>query len=218
MAHIKPLHKLTLRDMMFNLEEYGGLSDGLSKLPLPDSIKIARRKYYIPKDMKEFTGSLCYGQLVFLTQKEENDFGAILRVMDGYYYPIVTGKKWDSDLALLFGKIVITCKVEELYPVAMHFSILTGEMIDREQELLHREPSKMELAAGIEKLNIFSELTALDFLRDSMKITVPEVLLTPYNECLVRFMIAKETAEFRDRYYALIREAETPKAKFKKQA
>ena len=58
----------------------------------------------------------------------------------------------------------------------------------------------MELAAGIEKLNVFSDLTSLDFLRDAMKCTVPEVLLTPYNECLVRFMVAKEQADYQERY------------------
>lgn len=73
----------------------------------------------------------------------------------------------------------------------------------------------MELAAGIEKLNIFSELTALDFLRDVMKITIAEVLLTPYKECLVRFMLAKETADFQERYYELMKEESQPKPKYK---
>lgn len=67
-------------------------------------------------------------------------------------------------------------------------------------------PSKKELAAGIEKLNPFAELSSLDFLRDNMKITMQEVMLTPYNECLVRFMMAKETMDYQERYYKLINE------------
>jgi hypothetical protein len=145
-------------------------------------------------------------------RKEENDFGAILRVIEGYYYPLVTRYeihklviykgtyKWDEDKALLFGKYILPLKAKDLYPVAMHLTTLIGEMAEREQKLLHREPTKMELAAGIEKLNVFSELTSLDFLRDAMKCTVPEVLLTPYNECLVRFMVAKEQADYQERY------------------
>ena len=215
MAHPKSIDKLTLRDMMLNLDIYSGLSDGLSQLPLSENIRIGRKKYSIPQSMEEFTDKICYGQRIFLTRKEENDFGLIVRVMDGYYYPLVTNKKWDADDALLFGKIVITCMAENLYPVAMHLTKLINEMSDREQKLLHREPSKMELAAGIEKLNVFSEMTSLHFLRDAMKITVPEVLLTPYNECLVHFMIAKEQAQFQERYFELMKETTQPKPKYK---
>jgi hypothetical protein len=170
---------------------------------------------FIPGDLNEFTARLCYGQRIFLLRKEENDFGLILRVINGFYYTLFTGKEWDEDQALLFGRNILTCTVKELYPTAMHLVTLTSEMVDREQKLLHREPSKIELAAGIEKLNVFSELTALDFLRDVMKITVPEVLLTPYNECLVRFMLAKETADFQERFFELQREEVKPKSKYK---
>jgi len=215
MAHIKSIDKLTLKEMMLNFELYLGLPDGLAQLPCPEKIQIRKNYYQVPKDMDDFTKNICYGQRMFFTQKEDNDFGLIIRILDGYYYPIVTGKKWDADKALLFGKYIITCTVEELYPVAMHLITLVSDMTDREQKLLHREPSKMELAAGIEKLNIFSELTALDFLRDVMKVTVPEVLLTPYNECLVRFMLAKETADFQERYYELVKEESQPKPKYK---
>jgi hypothetical protein len=57
-------------------------------------------------------------------------------------------------------------------------------------------------------------MTSLHFLRDAMKITVPEVLLTPYNECLVHFMIAKEQAVFQERYFQLMKEANEPKKKY----
>ena len=212
MAHMKSIDKLTLLEMINNFQFYIGLPDGLSQLPLPQYIKIKRKKLTIPKDLKEFTDNICYGQRLFLMRKEENDFGSILRVVNGYYYPLVTryemhkliiykGKyKWDEDNALLFGKNILHLYVKDLYPVAMHLTTLIGEMAEREQKLLHREPTKMELAAGIEKLNVFSELTSLDFLRDTMKCTVAEVLLTPYNECLVRFMLAKEQTDYQERY------------------
>ena len=203
---MKPIHKLTLKEMILDFETYSGLPDGLLQLPLPDNIRIGKKRYSIPASLEEFTRSICYGQRIFLTQKEDNDFGQIVRIMDGYYYSLVTNNKWDADKALLFGNLILTCTVNELYPVAMQLITYTGEMAEREQTLLHREPSRMEVAAGIEKLNVFSELTSLDFLRDAMKITVPEVLLTPYNECLVRFMIAKETNEFQEKYFELMKE------------
>jgi hypothetical protein len=198
--------EVTLKDMILRFDKYYGLPDGLIKLPVSDFLKIKRKKLPIPKDSKELADNICYGQRLFFSRKEENDFGLIIRMIDGYYYTKYTGEKWDEDKALLFGKIVITCDVKELYPTAMHLVNLVGELVEREQKLLHREPSKIELAAGIEKLNVFSELTSLDFLRDAMKCTVPEVLLTPYNECLVRFMIAKETNDYQSRYFELMNE------------
>jgi len=216
MARIKDIEQLTFREMMTHLDLYSGLPDGLIELPLPGKIQIGRKKYDIPSTMNEFAGNICYGQRLFLAREEPNDIGLITRMMDGYYYPVVTGKKWDEEKALLFGNKILPCKVKELYPVAMHLIKLVSELADREIKLLHREPSKIELAAGIEKLNVFSEMMSLDFLRDNMKISIPEVILTPYNECLVRFMNAKEMAAFQERYFELIKEEATAKPKYKK--
>ena len=202
--------------MADNFELYSGLPDGLIELPCPYEIAIDKKKYPVPQTMEPFADKICYGQRLFMARKEDNDIGLICRMIDGYYYPIVTGEKWDEEKALLFGNKVITCKVKDLYPTAMHLLTLTGDIADRERELLYKEPTKIELAAGIEKLNVFSELNALDFLRDAMKCTVPEVLLTPYNECLVRFMNAKEIAEYQDRYFKLMREDYEPKSKYKR--
>jgi len=215
MARLKDIEDLTLKEMIENIDLYSGLSDGLVQLPVPDHVRIKRKKVTVPKDIDEFTSRICYGQRLFLTRKEDNDFGLILRAMNGYYYPLVVDK-WDEDKALLFGKYILTLRVIDLYPAAMYLVNLISEMIEKENKLLHREPSKIELAAGIEKLNVFSDLTSLDFLRDVMKCTVPEVLLTPYNECLVRFMIAKETAEYQDRYFKLMQELSKTKSKYAK--
>jgi hypothetical protein len=215
MAHTISIEKLTLREMINNFSLYFGLPDGLSQLPMPEFIKIGKKKLTIPQTLDTFTTNICYGQRLFLTRKEDNDFGLIFRAMDGYYFPLATVNKWDEDKALLFGKYILTLKVKDLYPIAMHLVALVSEMIEQEFKLLHREPSKMELAAGIEKLNIFSDLTALDFLRDAMKCTVPEVLLTPYKECLVRFMQAKTFSEFQENYYKEVQEANKIKSKYK---
>jgi hypothetical protein len=208
---MKAIETLSLRDMIDNINIYWGLSDGLIQIPAPDSLLGVP----VPKDMSEFCEGICYGQRIFLAQKEDNDFGVILRMVDGYFYPLVTSEKWDSDKALLFGNNILTLPVKDLYPVAMHLITLVSEMAEREQKLLHREPSKIEKAAGIENLNKYSELTSLDFLRDAMKCTVPEVLLTPYNECLVRFMIAKDQADYQERYYKLQQEQSETKPRFR---
>jgi hypothetical protein len=200
MERIKHIDKITLLDMINNISLYSGLSDGLALLPLPENIKIRKKIYSIPNDVDTFTESITYGQRIFLTRSEDNDFGTILRVIDGYYYPIVTGEKWDEKKSLLFGRIILNCTAKELYPTAMHIVTLVSQMAEREQKLLHREPSSIERMAGIDKLNVFSELSAIDFLCQSMRKTEEEVLITPYNDCLARFMLAKETAMYQERY------------------
>lgn len=211
---MESLENITLKQM-FADPKLSGLADGLAQLPLPDKFKIGRSKFTIPQNLDEFTENICYGQRLFLVRKEENDIGMILRVIDGYYYTLFTKKTWDEDKALLFGKKVITLKVVNLYPIAMHLVTLISEMVEREQKLLHREPTKQEKAAGIDKLNIFSELNAVDFLRDSLKKSIDEVILTPYNECLVRFMREKEIAAYQERYMEVIKRESESKNKYK---
>ena len=214
MERLKPIDKITLKDMYNDMQLYSGLADGLIQLPLPEYFTL-KKNYPIPKDLDEFTENICYGQRLFLIRKEENDIAMILRLIDGYYYPIVTGEPWDEKKSLLFGKRVVNCKIIDLYPLAMHLVALVSEMSERENKLLHRSPTKQEKVAGIDKLSIFSELTSLDFLRDSLKKTIDEVILTPYNECLVRFMLAKETAAYQERYFDVLKREAESKNKFK---
>ena len=204
MARVTPIFKLTLRQMMFD-PSYHALADDLRNFPVPDTIRISRRRWPVPLNFTTFSKSICYGQRLFMTSEENNDFGAIFRIMDGYYHPIVTGEKWDEDDAIVFGKNILNCKVFELYPVVMLLINYMAELVKREQRLLQRELKKIERAAGVEKLAPYSELISLDFLRDVMKITIPEVLQTPYNECLVRFMLNKEIEDYRERYAELSR-------------
>jgi hypothetical protein len=202
MAGIVKIAKLTLLDMIQSPMLYSGLADGLIQLPV-SPLKIKGKTLPVPDDLDTFSASICYGQRLYLSRAEPNDFGLIIRMIAGYYYSLYTQKQWIENNLLSFVKLVITCKVIQIYPIAMHMISLMGELAEREKTLLHREPSKMELAAGIEKINVFSELNSLDFLRDAMKCTVPEVLLTPYNECLVRFMMAKELSDYQSRYFEL---------------
>ena len=194
-----PIDRLTLLDMMLD-GEYSGLSDGLVQMPRPERLKIRHKYLMVPKDMNEFCGNICYGQRLFFAETEDNDYGVILRSIEGYYYPIFTNDKWDADKALLMGRQVVKCRAVDVYPVATHLVNLIAEMAERENKLLHRSPSKTELAAGIDKLDVFAQMAALDFLSDVLKISIPEVLLTPYNECLVRFKMAKEQNDYRERY------------------
>ena len=216
MARIIHIEKLRLSHMVKDIDLYSGLADGLIQLPYPEKIMIGWQSYKVPQKMEDLADNICYGQRLYLARKEENDIGLMMRMISGFYYPFVKRLKWDEEKALQFRKKVLTCKVKEIYPISQHLVNLISDMVDTEKQLLHREPSKIERAAGIEKLNVFSELNSIDFLRDAMKITVPEVLLTPYNECLVRFLNAKETADFNERHFKLLRESEPKKqSKFK---
>jgi hypothetical protein len=206
MARLKNISDIKLADMLYD-PKYSGLADGLKEFPLPDTILINGYYYAVPSDYNTFTAAICYGQRLYMAQPEMDDISLILRIVAGYYYPIVTGIKFNSDNALVFGKEILNLQVINLYPVAVHLISLTNEMIAMEQKLLFREPSKVEQAAGIEKLNVYSELSAIDFLSGVFKISLADVLHEPYNECLVRFMQAKAISEYQERFYQLSKES-----------
>ena len=207
MARIIHIDKLKLIHMLFFPVTYGGLADGLLRLPLPELLTIKRKKLTIPQTVEEFADSIVYGQRLYFSREEPNDMAIIIRMIGGYYQPIITKKPFDDQLVQKFVKKVLNCKAKEAYPVAMHMIQLVTKLAEKEKQLLHREPTKIEIAAGIEKLAPFSELQSIDFLRDAMKITTEEVLQTPYNECLVRFMNAKAVADFQERLIKLSNEA-----------
>lgn len=198
-SKIVPVHKLTLRRMTLELHRYAGLAEGLAQLPLPDRVRLAGRWYGVPADIDTLAGNLTYGQRMYLTEQEGYDVGIILRLVAGYYYPICTGKVWDEKKAMQFGKNVLNSLVIELYPLATHLTALMEQLVTRERKLLQRTPSKQEKAAGIDKLAVFADLTAVLFLQESFRCTAEQVMLLPYNDCLVRFMLAKEQAAFKDR-------------------
>ena len=203
MENVKRINKLKLFDMIKHPKLYAGLPEGLIEIPLPDKFKIKRKLLTIPGTREEYANNICYGQRLYLARKEENDYDLIFRQIGGYFYPEITGEKWVENKVLTLIKNIVTCKAKEVYPVTMRLVNLISELIINEQKLLHREPTKMELAAGIEKLDPYAELNVLDFLRDAMKVTVDEVLITPYNECLVRLMNAKAIQDYQERYMKL---------------
>ena len=109
MERIKPIRKLRLRDFIKYPSRYGGLSDGLTKLPVPEVLMIRYIKYKVPQTLEEFSKTITYGQRIHFAQPESSDVGVIFRYVGGYYYPYYSGKKWDEKSALYFGrKLVIT--------------------------------------------------------------------------------------------------------------
>ena len=212
MANIKRIDKLRLFDMIKYPELYSGLADGLIDLPLPDKLKI-KKILTIPLNREQLAENICYGQRLYLAREELNDFGIIIRLVGGYFYPEITGLKFNE--ANIFGIVIniVTCLAKDIYPVALHLVKLISELIANEQKVLYKEPTKLELAAGIEKLNAYSELNTLDFLSNVMRCTTDEVMLTPYNECLVRLMSAKEMNEYQERYFKLQMEESQLKTK-----
>jgi len=212
MANIKRIDKLRLFDMIKYPELYSGLADGLIDLPLPDKLKI-KKILTIPLTREQLAENICYGQRLYLAREELNDFGIIIRLVGGYFYPEITGLKFNE--ANIFGIVIniVTCLAKDIYPVALHLVKLISELIANEQKVLYKEPTKLELAAGIEKLNAYSELNTLDFLSNVMRCTTDEVMLTPYNECLVRLMSAKEMNEYQERYFKLQMEESQLKTK-----
>jgi hypothetical protein len=206
---IVPVRKLTLWHVLFAPERYAGIVEGLSSLPVPPVLRIGRRTMPVPEDLEVFCANLCYGQKLYLTTEEPFDVGVILRYVAGYFYPVYTGKRWDERRALLFGKKILSSPVVTLYPVAIHLVSLMEQLAKREHTLLHREPTTEERAAGVETLNRFATLTSLIFLQEQFHCTADEVMLLPYDDCLVRFMLAKEEGAYRERLMAIMNKPKT---------
>lgn len=206
MANVKPVRKLKLRDFIKYPSRYYGLADGLIKLPVPRTLRIGLLEYRVPQNLEEFSSTLVYGQRMHFAQPESSDLGVIFRYVAGYYYPHYTGKEWDEKKALQFGRKLLNCRVIDLFPIATHLVSLMDELMTRERKLLFRKPTAEELAAGIEKLSKFADLSAVIFLSDSFKIDNDKVMLLPYDDCLVRFMYQKEQAAYAERYQKVITE------------
>ena len=206
---IVPVRKLTLWHVLFEPERYAGIVEGLCSLPVPPVLRIGRRTMEVPQDLEQFCAAICYGQKLYLATDEPFDVGVILRYVAGYFYPIYTGKRWDEARALLYGKKILSSPVVTLYPVAIHLVSLMEQLVKREHTLLHREPTQEERAAGVETLNKFAALTALIFLQEQFHCTAEEVMLLPYDDCLVRFMLAKEEGAYRERLMAIMNKPKT---------
>jgi hypothetical protein len=215
MERIIPLKHLTLKRMFKNESSYIGISEGLTKMPLPESFRLTFKNYAIPESVNELCDNICYGQKVYLSKQDTSDLMIIIRKVAGYYYPIVTGNKWDEEAAIIWSKRLFNCLVVDLYPIATHLTNMVAEMIKKEYDLLHREPKKEEKIAGIDRLSKYAELDAIDFLSDVLKLNRDEVLLTPYNTCLVRFMQAKDKAVFSEKLTEVYKSQAEKKNKFK---
>jgi hypothetical protein len=199
MARIKVINKLTLLEMMSHPVLYDGLAAGLEQLPVPELLTITGRKFSVPQTLDEFSDVICYGQRNYLARPEPNDFGIIIRYITGYYFPLFMKKPWDETGALKFGANILHSLCIELFPVSLHMVKLMADLAERELKLLQRDPTAHERAAGIEKLSKFADLTALMFLADSFKCSESDVMLKPYNDCLVRFMLQREQNAFAER-------------------
>jgi len=216
MERIIPLKYLTVKRMFENEPLYAGLSDGLVKLLLPNNLIISLKPYGIPETMTDLCDNICYAQKIFLSKECKTDLEIIMRMITGYFYPVVTGKKWDEENALRWSKKIFGLLVQDAYPIATHIFKLKGELLKREYDYLHREPKKEEKIAGIDRLAKYAELDAIDYLSDVLKITRDEVLLTPYNTCLVRFMQAKDKAVFNEKLTEVYKNQAEKKPKYSK--
>jgi hypothetical protein len=196
MEIIIPLKYLQLKHVLKRPDRYLSLIDDLVGLPCPDKLLIGLKEYHIPSNLDELTDTICYGQRLYLAEKQTTDLGTILHVITGYYYTL-TGHSWNRDKAKVnFNK----CLAIDLFPAGLRILSLMGDLVEREQKLLNRKIKPEEAQAGIERLNKFAELSAIDYLRTSKNLkTDDEVMNLSYAECLVRFLQEKEIQEYRER-------------------
>lgn len=212
---IKPINKLTLGDMLIYPWRYDGLSNGLAQLPTPEFITIGRKRFPVPQTMEHFGDGITYGQKMWFQTAEQSDIGLVFRFIAGYYTPMVTGKPWDEKNIARIEKIIVNSLAIEMYPTAYHFIDLMAQLVERELKLLQREPTKQEKAAGIDRLGKYADLMAVTFLMDQFKCSESDVMLKPYNDCLVRFMLQRDQNAYADRLADVYKRENESKTKSK---
>lgn len=208
-GRVTGVERLTLWQMLLEPAKYGGIAAGLATLPTPDVIRIGRRCLPVPQDLEQFAAQLRYGQRLYLATEESFDVQLIMRYVGGYFQPLYDEAPFDERRLLTFQRKVLSSPVKVLYPVAQHLVNLMSELAEREHKLLYREPTKQEKAAGIDRLTRFASLTSLLFLQESFHATEAEVMLLPYDDCLVRFMLAKEQNAYSERLTEIYRKQQT---------
>lgn len=199
MASIKHINKLKVKDVLYRPFTYRGIVEGLIKLPCEDTIELGSFTYRVPKDIREMSGMLTYGQRIELSDMPEADGDMILHVICTVF-----------DVSY---KDVLKAKAKEIYPVVVHLTDLFNKILVREAESLYRKPKAEELAAGVERLNKFGTLQTLLFLQGSFNETPEGVMLRPYEDCLTRLMLNKEQQEYQERYIEVIKEKNKLKKK-----
>lgn len=198
-TRVKMPHELRLKDVALYRFRYEGLTDGLSRLPVPDSIKIGRRRYWVPQTMEQFSDTITYGQKMYFGRGGDDDIELAFRYICGYYMPLVTDQPWDEKNIIAFRKNIVNSFAIEVFPVALHLITLMAQLVERELKLLKREPTKQEKAAGIERMGKFAELMAVMFLTESFNCSENELMQKSYGDCLVRFMLQHEQNAFAER-------------------
>jgi hypothetical protein len=211
MEIIIPIEQLTLKQIVKHQDRYSSLIDDLANLPCPGEIRIGLKYFHVPQDINELTETICFGQRLFLAEKTHDDLETIIHTIIGYYYPYIF-KYWDRDKTKKVLPKIYNCNAVELFPAGYQILKLTGELIEREKKLLYRKIKSEEIQAGIDKLNKYSDIASIDFLREKKHlINDNEIMLLPYSECLVRFMKEKEEQEYAER----LREVYEAKSKIK---
>ena len=200
MEIIIPVENLTLKQFLKHADRYISLIEDLVNLPCPDRMRIGLNYYPVPQNIDQLTETICYGQRLFLAGSVEGDMATILHTIIGYYYPLIFNGGWDIDKANKVLSKIQSCNVVELFPASYQMLKLTGDLIERERKLLNRKVKPEEIQAGIDILNKYADLSAIDFLRESKRLNSDnEIMLLSYSECLVRFMKEKEEQEFAER-------------------
>ena len=211
MDGMKNIELVTLADMVARPDLYWSLAEQLTTLPCPSVFMVEE----VPENIEQFTERLSYGQKYFMSAQEKNDVNVIIRYVGGYFFPLLTGKPWDESECLKWCECLKPMPVVDLYPITFRLTELMLEVVKREKELLERKPSKQEQAAGIEKLNRFSELSAIKFLQKEFGVSRDAVMQLPYNECLVEFVYSHEVQAYEQRLAEIYRKENEDKAKNK---
>lgn len=195
---------LTLRRLFKIKGDKTPLVEQLEQLPCPYNLRIGLKYYHVPRNVNEFRDKLVWGQRLMMATMCENEIDAMVNFVANYYYPIVTKKPFDEEGVKKFFDKLVSCQGKELFPVLLRMVKLFEETLQIENKQLNSKPDKTAIAAGVNDLSIFSDLTILEMIAEKCRVELEkEAHLVSYNTVFALLLKEKRTAEFNKRYQEL---------------
>lgn len=195
---------LTLKRLFRIKGDKSILVEQLEQLPCPSEIRIGLRYYPVPRNVNEFRDKIVWGQRLMMATMCENEIDALVNFVANYYYPMARKKPFSETGVIKFFDRIVTCQAKELFPVLLRMVTLFEETLQIENKQLNSKPDRTAVAAGINELSIFSDLTILEMIADKCRVELEkEAHLVSYNTVFALLLKEKKTAEFNKKYQEL---------------
>lgn len=195
-----------------SLKRTAKLSNQLCALLCPDELRVILKTHPVPKDVEELKANLCWGQRLLMATPHTLDLETIYYYTANYFAPFHFSKynsehPYSDHMASKMYIKLLSSHARDVFPVTNRLVNLFKELIEQENERLKSKPNKTMIAAGVDKLNVFSDWSALELIAEKCRITDIErnALTVSYNTAITILLKEKEVAEFQERFTQIVK-------------